>query len=90
MDSLIQIKDALLTVFGDYLGIEAEEVIEKSVWEGDPAGWTSGSAVATISMEHGMPGRHMPFLEMWLEVSDYMPGFHVEFVNDGVAAVFKD
>lgn len=88
---LIEIKDAILTVFGDYLGVEAENIIEDSVWEGDPYNWTGGRAVATVSLERGLPGFHMPaFIEMWMEVNEYLTDMHVENINGGVSAVYKD
>jgi len=90
-ENMVKIKDALLTVFGGYLGLNAEHVIESSVFEGDPYGWTSGNAVATISIEDGLPSTmDPPFFDMWLDVNQYMPGLHIEHVNGGISAVYED
>lgn len=67
------------------MGDEIDEVIEKSVWEGDPYGWASG-AVSTISLEHGLPG--IEFVDEWCRVSDTLGALYLEFVNGGVAAVY--
>lgn len=86
MRNLERIKKAVRDEFGAYLGDSIDTVIDKSVWEGDPYEWASG-AVSTISLEHGLPG--MEFSEAWFRVSDALGDMFVEFVNGGVAAVYK-
>jgi len=84
-----KIKTAVKEIFGDFLGENADRIIEDSVWEGDPYGWSSG-AVATISTEHGLPSAaYDPWaVEKWFEVSDHLPGgLFCETVNSGVVAV---
>lgn len=84
-----QLKKALKEVFGDFLGENANQILDRSVWEGDPYGWSPG-AVATISTEHGLPSGSYDVwaVEKWFEVSDLLPSDHFcETINGGVVAV---
>ena len=67
------------------------DVIAKSVWEGDPHGWSS-KAFATISTEHGIPSAgYEPGFTEWDMLNCKLHSLHLyaEPVNGAIVAIYK-
>ncbi len=75
--------------FGD--DYATRERIEKSVWEGDPYGWTNG-ALATIGTEDCLPDPCYGPLEAYCRFYEdcWAVGLHCEPINGAVIGVYPN
>jgi len=89
---------SIRAVFRKHLGhyVEDPKVIDKSVWKGDPYGWSGGTPIATLTSEEGMPGPYHydegPIFDAWHgpimgELSNL--GLYWEPINGAVTALWE-